>query len=190
MHLRRLPAAGTNHLSRLHVQRKLCSRLTKANSHRKSAKAAGSSASPKKASPSLVTHFNSETAAKYFYRVPNNADVVILESEPTEEMLRESVRTLPMRTRTISRDTYVAEVGVETGSKRKMEVEATQPEKVYTSDSSECAICMCEDKEVIIVPCGHFCFCKGCVDTLKRTSGQCAMCRVHIQTYILPSQMR
>ena len=29
-------------------------------------------------------------------------------------------------------------------------------------DSKKCTICLTEEKNTIVVPCGHLCVCKGC----------------------------
>jgi len=49
--------------------------------------------------------------------------------------------------------------------------------KVYEDGDSMCVICMDHDREVVIVPCGHYCMCRGCSDYLTSTSRKCPLCR-------------
>lgn len=48
--------------------------------------------------------------------------------------------------------------------------------------NKECTICLDEDREVVLVPCGHT-FCYDCGEGL-RSIGQCPTCRTSIETVI------
>lgn len=45
---------------------------------------------------------------------------------------------------------------------------------IVVFDANECVICMEKATEVIFVPCGHKCACRGCSDKLKK---ECPLCR-------------
>jgi hypothetical protein len=63
--------------------------------------------------------------------VPNNADVVVLDTESTKKMLNDSVRTLQMKTRTISRSSAVPAESVEIMLKERKITETLKAGKVY-----------------------------------------------------------
>lgn len=51
--------------------------------------------------------------------------------------------------------------------------------KVYdVSDDPECVICLDGIKTLVFIPCGHFCVCDICYNSLKKKD--CPMCRAHI----------
>ena len=63
-----------------------------------------------------------------------------------------------------------------------------RPAKVFTDEQqTECIVCMFVDKDVIYVPCGHFCACATCTDKLPRPA--CPMCRTVISGTVTPDQM-
>ena len=43
-------------------------------------------------------------------------------------------------------------------------------------DNSECAVCLCSEKSIVFIPCGHFYTCGECSQQLKT----CPICRVNI----------
>ena len=47
--------------------------------------------------------------------------------------------------------------------------------KIYGDKSEPCCICMENEKELVFIPCGHFCCCQKCFNKLK--SRICPMCR-------------
>lgn len=47
-----------------------------------------------------------------------------------------------------------------------------------------CKVCLFEPKDTLLMPCGHFCVCKGCAEQLKSKSPLCPMCRQHIVSLI------
>ena len=57
--------------------------------------------------------------------------------------------------------------------------------KIYQDEhNDECAICMDENKEMVFVPCGHFCTCKKCAKAIKNIHGSCPMCRSVIEDIV------
>ena len=57
---------------------------------------------------------------------------------------------------------------------------------IYEDNSSDdCAICMTEEKCMIIVPCGHYYTCASCTELIKK----CPICRCGITKSINKSQM-
>lgn len=53
------------------------------------------------------------------------------------------------------------------------------------NDTSECAICMSESKEIVFVPCGHYYCCSSC----SRGLSKCPICRGTITTAIRKTEM-
>jgi hypothetical protein len=41
----------------------------------------------------------------------------------------------------------------------------------------ECCVCLEADKSHIFAPCGHFCVCQGCADSIMAASKECPVCR-------------
>ena len=53
--------------------------------------------------------------------------------------------------------------------------------KIYEDvDTSDCAVCLSETKNIVFIPCGHFYTCKSCSGRLKT----CPICRVNISECI------
>ena len=59
------------------------------------------------------------------------------------------------------------------------------PDQVYRSDC--CCICLTDEPNKVIVPCGHLCLCSGCSTRLGEN--RCPLCRGDIQQMIDPSLM-
>lgn len=45
-------------------------------------------------------------------------------------------------------------------------------------DTSECSVCLENEKDIVFVPCGHYCCCNECYESLPKKS--CIMCRANI----------
>lgn len=45
------------------------------------------------------------------------------------------------------------------------------------TDSSECVICLTDEKEVVVYPCRHMCMCITCAEALPSQNNKCPMCR-------------
>jgi hypothetical protein len=60
--------------------------------------------------------------------------------------------------------------------------EATLDESGQSIGSSaegmaECVVCLDEEQNHIVVPCGHFCLCEGCASKVGAAGGECPVCR-------------
>ncbi|KAI8995062.1 hypothetical protein BC832DRAFT_362454 [Gaertneriomyces semiglobifer] len=67
--------------------------------------------------------------------------------------------------------------------------------------SNECVVCLCEHRDVMMVPCRHLCVCSGCADSIRIPNGtgsnarprgvsKCPICRAAVSgllRFILPS---
>jgi len=55
-------------------------------------------------------------------------------------------------------------------------------DKVYNTEdeSSECCICLCEEKDSVFNPCGHYVACESCAFELKK----CPICRIEVLSVI------
>ncbi len=63
--------------------------------------------------------------------------------------------------------------------------------KLYEDPTdSECVVCMTTEKEVVFIPCGHYCLCKVCALRIKDTNGKCIMCRSIIEHIISRDQIQ
>mmetsp|Transcript_26933 Transcript_26933/g.50309 ORF Transcript_26933/g.50309 Transcript_26933/m.50309 type:complete len:405 (-) Transcript_26933:137-1351(-) len=45
------------------------------------------------------------------------------------------------------------------------------------TDTSECVICLTDEKEVVVYPCRHMCMCITCAEALPSQGNKCPMCR-------------
>lgn len=68
------------------------------------------------------------------------------------------------------------------------DIQQKMPDKIFTDDNPDCAICFSEPKELIFIPCGHFSIC-GCCDK-QLTKRVCPICRSTIISTIKPEQMQ
>lgn len=56
--------------------------------------------------------------------------------------------------------------------------------KIYEdADTNDCAVCLCNEKDTVFIPCGHFYTCMGCSQQLKT----CPICRCTITERISKS---
>lgn len=58
--------------------------------------------------------------------------------------------------------------------------------KIFEEENEECVICFDNPHDVVLVPCGHYCLCKGCADKLSSPSAKrrCPMCRGQIDQVV------
>lgn len=49
-------------------------------------------------------------------------------------------------------------------------------------DDKTCVVCMDNDKNHVIVPCGHACLCGECADLFKNSEQKCPLCKADIMT--------
>jgi len=60
-------------------------------------------------------------------------------------------------------------------------------DEINDEESSECVICMCEQRNVLVFPCRHISMCNTCMDRLKEQSAipKCPVCRALISRVML-----
>jgi hypothetical protein len=51
-------------------------------------------------------------------------------------------------------------------------------------EDKECTICLTENKDTLIMPCGHFCICSECGKSLIKAKQTCPVCRGNIGSLI------
>ncbi len=47
-------------------------------------------------------------------------------------------------------------------------------------ESKECLVCLDEEKNTVVMPCGHLCICSDCGKGLIKAKHTCPVCRGHI----------
>lgn len=55
---------------------------------------------------------------------------------------------------------------------------------VAVADDDLCSVCMHNQKEVVLQPCGHRCVCQQCCDRIMNENKQCPVCRGTISTFV------
>ena len=50
--------------------------------------------------------------------------------------------------------------------------------------STECIVCMAEERTHVPTPCGHLCACAGCADAISKQNGPCPICRRPVTQWI------
>lgn len=69
-------------------------------------------------------------------------------------------------------------------------VEGSEAVDVKEDDSEkECLVCLCENKDTLIMPCGHFCICSECGRSLVKHKQLCPICRGNIGS-LIPMQKK
>ena len=54
--------------------------------------------------------------------------------------------------------------------------------RIFEVDSSpDCCICMSEEKSIVFMPCGHYCTCAECAQSIN---DKCPICRAKIGNYV------
>ena len=54
-------------------------------------------------------------------------------------------------------------------------------------DDMDCVVCMCNEKDSVFIPCGHYCCCFDCATLIKNggsTSTNCPLCRTPIDRVV------
>lgn len=62
--------------------------------------------------------------------------------------------------------------------------------KVFGDEDCECDVCMDKKREVVIVPCGHYCLCGECAKAIEGTTGVCPLCRGDIEMVVTPDMIQ
>ncbi|KAH3761987.1 Voltage-dependent calcium channel subunit alpha-2/delta-2 [Pelomyxa schiedti] len=60
----------------------------------------------------------------------------------------------------------------------------SRKKKAKAPPKGKCAVCLTEDADFLVVPCGHQCGCKGCLTAINESTAQCPICRSHISGLI------
>jgi hypothetical protein len=63
-------------------------------------------------------------------------------------------------------------------------------DKVFESDMEECLVCLENEHDVVIVPCGHYCLCAACANTIAGSTGKCPLCRGRIDLVVTKAQIQ
>jgi len=110
---------------------------------------------------------------KFFYRVKPKA---IVEVDPEDEH-EEEVGNLEANRAEVLRALGIRET-------------KTKVKAIYQDDSEECVVCFDESKEVVLVPCGHYCLCGGCAHQVKETTKVCPLCRAKIEKIVTRDEIQ
>ncbi|KAJ2136499.1 hypothetical protein J3F82_006321, partial [Coemansia sp. RSA 637] len=51
-------------------------------------------------------------------------------------------------------------------------------------DPMQCAICLSDDRDTVMLPCRHLCMCRECANTYRQQSNKCPICRTVIETIL------
>ena len=62
--------------------------------------------------------------------------------------------------------------------------------KVYDTGDHNCLVCLDDIREVVIVPCGHYCLCENCANIIAKSTGKCPLCRGHINLIVTRDQIQ
>ena len=71
--------------------------------------------------------------------------------------------------------------------KNNIKIITDQIDQIFEDESTtECVICMTEEKDVVFAPCGHYCCCNACATKLN---SKCPICRGRISTIVKYDQI-
>ena len=51
-------------------------------------------------------------------------------------------------------------------------------------DGNECVVCLCNNRNALILPCRHLCLCTECAPMVRQQSNKCPVCRTAIQKVV------
>ena len=63
-------------------------------------------------------------------------------------------------------------------------------DRVYGDEETECLVCMAADREVVIVPCGHYCMCATCAGIIHAQTGKWPICRGNVNLIVTRDQIQ
>ncbi|KAJ1663579.1 hypothetical protein IW140_004826 [Coemansia sp. RSA 1813] len=52
------------------------------------------------------------------------------------------------------------------------------------AESMQCAICLSDERDTVILPCRHLCMCRECANTYRQQSNKCPICRTVVETIL------
>ncbi|KAJ1986822.1 ubiquitin-protein transferase activity protein [Coemansia spiralis] len=55
---------------------------------------------------------------------------------------------------------------------------------VDKTDSMQCAICLSDERDTVLLPCRHLCMCRECANTYRQQSNKCPICRTVVETIL------
>jgi hypothetical protein len=67
----------------------------------------------------------------------------------------------------------------------------TQLQNIYKGDeANECLICLTNTSNTLIEPCNHLCLCSDCLQSVRKSTNKCPICRTAITGFkvIMASQ--
>lgn len=112
--------------------------------------------------PKEALTFSKNSAQKFFYRVKASSIKVIFANDENND-------------------------GIIGSNEIQNNTTSIHLEKVY-GESGECNICFDNKKDIVFVPCGHFCCCHYCYSQLKEKT--CIMCREKINLVATLDQLQ
>ncbi|KAJ1728676.1 hypothetical protein LPJ72_005358 [Coemansia sp. Benny D160-2] len=56
--------------------------------------------------------------------------------------------------------------------------------RVDTAESTQCAICLSDERDTVILPCRHLCMCRECANTYRQQSNKCPICRTVVESIL------
>ena len=63
--------------------------------------------------------------------------------------------------------------------------ETSDSSSLLEDDSTKCIVCMENDRNALLVPCGHIYTCKSCTDVFRKRKNACPICRSVIRKVIV-----
>jgi hypothetical protein len=52
------------------------------------------------------------------------------------------------------------------------------------AEGRECVICMCEQRDTMVLPCRHMCLCAECAQALRLQTNKCPICRAAVESFL------
>lgn len=68
--------------------------------------------------------------------------------------------------------------------------QSAKVEKIFEDEDPTCAICLYEERNVVVVPCGHYCMCKECATQIAQSTGTCPLCRGPVALVVTRDQIQ
>ncbi len=50
--------------------------------------------------------------------------------------------------------------------------------------NSDCVVCMVNTRNIVFLPCKHFCICHGCKNSIVESKNLCPMCRTNVEEFL------
>ncbi len=65
------------------------------------------------------------------------------------------------------------------------DVNSKDPSEQLSEDEKLCVICISEEKNTVVMPCGHLCVCKACAIEIAKSRGpDCPVCRKKVLSFV------